>query len=821
MTSTQFAQTRYLGTFLKFLLAYALIVLLLAQEGDSKFERLHLAIDTSNGILSLLLAVFLFAEQYNVDNKVRQQLAIGFGLAACTEVLHALVGIEWYGSLEWIATYSNTLRPATWPPSTYVLPVSVAWMLWLSDRKISLPPGLFAACMLVVTLALFGLAWILPKYADTGMLGIHRPTQVPLLLLWMYVIAGCWRDRARHPLYEGLAWLGVMLFLSDLFMLYSTSPHEKFTMMAHSGKLLAYMLLHTIQMRIAAADSRERRLAEHELRIAAIAFESQEGMIITDANSVILRVNGSFTHITGYAAEDVIGKTPNMLNSGRQDAHFYTKVWESINNTGSWQGEIWNRRRNGETYPEYLTITAVKDPGGIVTNYVATFNDITVSKAAADEIKHLAFYDPLTRLPNRRLLMDRLVQALASSARNGRSGALLFIDLDNFKTLNDTFGHDVGDLLLQQVSHRLELCVREGDTVARLGGDEFVVMLEDLSKDSLAAAAQTESVGEKILAALGQSYQLAANECRSTPSMGATLFNGHGKQVDALFKQADIAMYQAKKDGRNTLRFFDPVMQATITTRVALEADLRRALSGMAQLQLYYQAQVESSGRLTGAEVLLRWQHPERGLISPAEFIPLAEESGLILSLGHWVLTTACQQLAAWAVRPETAHLTLAVNISAKQLHLPTFVDEVLTLVDCFKIDPAKLKLEITESMLLGDVNDIIIKMAALKVRGINFSMDDFGTGYSSLQYLKLLPLDQLKIDQSFVRDIVVDDSDRAIVRTIIAMAHSLGLDVIAEGVETEEQRQILLNKGCASHQGYLFGKPVPIEAFEASFKQG
>ncbi len=574
-----------------------------------------------------------------------------------------------------------------------------------------------------------------------------------------------------------------------------------------AGLVVSFLTSFLIQQRKSAAD----------FRIAAAAFESQESMLVTDADSVILRVNCAFTNVTGYTAEEVVGKTPRIFSSGRQDANFYAAMWESINQTGGWEGEIWNRRKNGEIFPEHLSITAVKDQNGIVTNYVASLADITVSKAANEEINHLAFYDTLTQLPNRRLLMDRLKQALASSARSGREGALLFIDLDNFKSLNDTLGHDVGDLLLQQVAQRLKSCVREGDTVARLGGDEFVVMLEDLSEHALEAAAQTETVGEKILATLNQPYQLAKHEHHSTPSIGVVLFSDHEQNQDELLKQADIAMYQAKKAGRNILRFFDPQMQDTITVRVALESDLRRAISEQKQFQLYYQAQIDSSGRLIGAEALLRWQHPERGMVPPTEFIPLAEETGLILPLGHWVMTTACQQLAIWAAQPETAHLTLAVNISAKQICLPVFVDGVLALVDRFGVDPAKLKLEITESMLLGNVDDIIAKMTVLKARGINFSMDDFGTGYSSLQYLKRLSLDQLKIDQSFVRDIATDDSDKAIVRTIIAMAQGLGLTVIAEGVETEEQRQLLLNRGCTTYQGYLLGRPVPLAEFEQS----
>ena len=380
-----------------------------------------------------------------------------------------------------------------------------------------------------------------------------------------------------------------------------------------------------------ARDISDRKKIETDLRIAATVFESQEGMMITDNNNIILRVNSAFTNITGYTAAEVIGKNPSMLQSGRQDASFYAAMWESINNSGSWQGEIWNKRKDEVIYPEHLTITAVKSMDGNITNYVATRTDITLSKAAIDEIERLAFYDPLTGLPNRRLLRDRLKPALASSHRSGQKGALLFIDMDNFKNLNDTLGHDMGDLLLQEVARRLEPCVREGDTVARLGGDEFVVMLGDLSDQANEAAIQTELIGNKILATLNQPYLLATYEYHNTPSIGATIFNGHDQSVDELLKQADIAMYQAKASGRNALRFFDPQMQANINARVALEEDLRLALLED-QFILYYQPQVHHNGKIIGAEVLIRWQHPLRGLVPPIEFIPLAEETGLILA---------------------------------------------------------------------------------------------------------------------------------------------------------------------------------------------
>lgn len=439
---------------------------------------------------------------------------------------------------------------------------------------------------------------------------------------------------------------------------------------------------------------------------------------------------------------------------------------------------------------------------------------------AEDEIMHLAFYDHLTDLPNRRLLVDRLHQAFASSARSSREGALLFIDLDNFKDINDTLGHGIGDLLLQRVAQRLKSCIREGDTVARLGGDEFVVMLEDLSEQPTEAATQTKAVGEKILATLSQPYQLATHAYHSTVSIGATLFSDHGKTADELLKRADIAMYQAKKAGRNTLRFFNPKMQDLINTRTSLEGELRKALENR-QFQLYYQIQVDSSSHSLGAEALIRWIHPERGLVSPAQFIPLAEATGLILPIGEWVLDTACAQLKAWEQDALTRDLILAVNVSAKQFRQADFVAQVQATVQRHAINPMRLKLELTESMLVENIEDTIATMSALKAIGVQLSLDDFGTGYSSLQYLKKLPLDQLKIDQSFVRDLATDSSDKAIVRTIIAMAQSLDLDVIAEGVETEEQRQFLLDRNCTHYQGYLFGKPVPIEQFEALLTQG
>ncbi len=566
-------------------------------------------------------------------------------------------------------------------------------------------------------------------------------------------------------------------------------------------------------------DITEQKNAEQDLRIAATAFETQEGIIVTDNNKIILRVNHAFTEITGYTAKDVIGKTPKILSSGLQDEDFYIAMWDAINHTEKWKGEIYNRRKNGEIYPQHLTITSVRDQSGTVANYVATLNDISVRKEAEEEIKQLAFYDFLTGLPNRRLLLDRLNQALASSARSKHNGALLFIDLDNFKILNDTLGHDFGDQLLIQASERLKSCIRECDAVSRIGGDEFVVLLEELSKDPIKSLTQTERIANKIQTVLGQPYQLKMHQYHSSSSIGVTIFDDHRQTMEELLKQADIAMYQAKKSGRNAVCFFDPKMQELIVARSSLEAELRKSLDRQ-QFQLYYQIQVNHLNRPIGVEALLRWKHEEYGLVSPAEFIPLAEETNLIIPIGEWVLETACAQIKAWQSNALTRDLTLSVNVSAKQFLQPSFVSQVQAFMQRFEIKPRLLKLELTESMLLVDVEEIIPIMNQLRDVGVTFSLDDFGTGYSSLQYLKQLPLDQLKIDQSFVRDITFDQSDKSIVRTIIAMARGLNLDVIAEGVETEEQKQLLLAKGCYAYQGYLFSKPMELEKIDELLKK-
>lgn len=556
------------------------------------------------------------------------------------------------------------------------------------------------------------------------------------------------------------------------------------------------------------------------LSIAATAFEVQEGIIVTDTNNRILSVNRSFTRFTGYAADEVVGLTPSILQSGRQSKDFYRHMWDTLTREKYWEGEIWNRRKNGEVYPEWLTITAVVGHDGNVTNYVGAFSDISAQKKAEAEVHKLAFHDFLTGLPNRRLLADRMQQLFATNERHDNHGAVLFLDLDNFKMLNDTRGHAIGDFMLIEVARRLQSCVRADDTVARMGGDEFVVMLANLDEDAERASGQAKVVAQKILESFNQHFILNGYECACSASIGISLFRNHEATVDLVLKRADSAMYQAKTAGRNLMSFFDPVMQVMLEERAFIEAALSKALLHQ-QFSLYYQAQVDSSGRILGAEALLRWLHPERGLVSPAEFIPLIEESGLIVPVGNWVLNTACAQLSEWRDRDSTRNLKLSINVSALQFHQSDFVAQVRNAIKSSGIDPGKLKLELTESMAIDDVNKTVEKMLTLKKIGVCFSMDDFGTGQSSLTYLKRLPLDQIKIDQHFVRNVVTDPVDAIMVGTIICMANNLGLEVVSEGVETEEQMALLMEHGCTTFQGYLFSKPVPLDEFEQLLLSG
>jgi diguanylate cyclase (GGDEF)-like protein/PAS domain S-box-containing protein len=567
-------------------------------------------------------------------------------------------------------------------------------------------------------------------------------------------------------------------------------------------------------------DVTARHKAQEQLRLLESSIARlNDIVIITEAGPFnepgprIVFVNEAFERRTGYRREEVIGRTPRLLQGPGTQRKELDRIRSALEQWQPARVDVINYKKNGEPFWVDLEVSPVWDEQRRLTHWVAVGRDITERKTAEEKIQYLAFYDPLTKLPNRQLLLDRLQRAL-SDRDHPREGALMFIDLDNFKVLNDTLGHQKGDQLLQQVAERLRSCVHRGDTVARLGGDEFVILIENNHHKPLEPSAAARAVSERILGKLGEPYVLSGHLHHSTCSIGVTLFGRAPWTVSELLKQADLAMYQAKNAGRNAVCFFDPEMQAVATANATLATDLREAWRD-GQFLIDYQPQVGADGRMTGVEALLRWRHPERDLVPPAHFIPTAEETSLIIPIGRWVLEQACAQLAEWAKRPDRRHLSIAVNVSVKQFRHPDFVDEVMTAIANAGIAPHKLKLELTESLLAEGIEVTVAKMGSLKDMGVTLSLDDFGMGYSSLSYLKRLPLDQLKIDREFVKDILTDANDAAIARTIIGLAQSLGLSVIAEGVETQAQRAFLAQQGCYEYQGFLFCRPLPVDQLE------
>lgn len=835
-------RVKYMALTLCVLSILALIVIMAAPpftqltDGHTSMLTVHLLMELVAIFIAMLVVTVSWHTFDAQDSRSANVLICGFLIVACCDLVHAL---SYEGMAPFLSESSTPraiffwLMGRTFEIATMMM-LAVNWApAW--SRRSSLLLGLVVSCMLVwfgsYSLDIFPVTFI----QGQGVTPFKAYYEYLLCLLFISVAALLWQraTSSGQSRYYLLAASSFVMGIGEISFTAYVTPSDFQNIFGHVYKLVAYALLFraTFIVSIRApfealrqSESRLRKSEElamsslKELQYQTYALDQHSIVAMTDVQGTITYVNEKFCAISGYSQSELLGQNHRMLNSGVHPTEFFRDMYRTIAAGKVWTGEICNRAKDGHLYWVMTTIVPYLDNNEKPYRYVAIRTDITGRKQAEETINQLAFYDSLTQLPNRRLLRDRLQQAFSASARNGQYGAVLFIDLDHFKVINDTKGHTVGDQMLIEVAKRLKSCIRDGDTVSRLGGDEFLIMLVTLSTNADEAALQAGMVAEKICSVLREPYTIEEYQYFITTSIGIVLFRGHQESLEDLLRYADTAMYQAKTSGRNVVCFYDADMQADIEARAVLADELRLAFAEH-RFQLHYQIQVDNMNHSIGAEVLLRWEHPEFGMIPPFQFIPLAEETGLIVPIGIWVLQMACAQLKAWQLDPLTRDLTLAVNVSARQFRQADFITQVQRILLESGARSSQLKLELTESTVLEDIDDTITKMRELRSLGVSFSMDDFGTGFSSLQYLKRLPLDQIKIDQTFVRDITTDPNDAAIVQTIIAMTMALGLNVIAEGVETKEQQEFLDQHGCHSFQGYLFSKPLPLDEFKAFLK--
>ncbi len=828
------ARLFWIGLLLSPLLLFALAAPLLASVQSRLPVAIFLTFHTVAELLAVVVAFLIFAAGLSAW---RRGASVGALVLACAfsgvgilDLSHTLS----FEGLPFLGPYNSPeVSIGFWLAARVLaaLGILVAVLVAYSPSdhaaaKWSLPLVLLYV-LIVHWLVLVKADWLPATYApDTGLTMFKIAVEVMVMatnVITALLVLRLMR-RPGNTAYLPFLFAALMVMtLSGVWFTLYQDVTDIYMVIGHVYKAIAYLLLYravfveSVDMpyqRLLRSERRLRRLVARQ-RLAAVAFDTQVAIMVTDANQRILRVNPTFTEITGYGPAEVLGKTPRILSSGLQSPGFYRELWATLDCHGRWEGEIWNRRKNGEAYPEHLVISAVRNTQGDVEYYVANFGDLTHVKQAEERIHALAYFDPLTQLPNRRMLNDHIRKAQSEAANRGGYWALLLVDLDNFKSLNDTRGHTAGDQLLQRAAERLRGCTRDSDLVARTGGDEFALLLNGLSSDARTAARAAQDVASKLETTLSAPYFIEAQSHTVSASIGIALFSADRESPDDLLGRAEIAMYRAKEEGGAAWRFFDPDMQSVAIERSRLEADMRQALE-RGQFMLYYQPKVDTQARIVGCEALIRWQHPQRGLVSPAAFVPVAESSGLIIDIGYWVIEQACDQLLEWARSPTRAHWSVAVNISERQLsrkQFPVDVKQILLAKGLRGNLEGRLVFEITESMLLEDIDASVAAIRALSALGIEFAMDDFGTGYSSLSYLKMLPLHQVKVDQSFVRDMLDDHGDAAIVEMVIALARTLKLKVVAEGVESTAQHDALVALGCDYLQGYLYGKPVPEEA--------